>query len=75
MWYHDTVTMPFEYLDVPVPVDFEKVLGHQFGDWHQFVKGTSYHNDIIQDPDVPYTKYLKDVFGYTDGEIRECERA
>lgn len=71
-WYDETIMVPFEYLDVPVPKRHEEILRQQFGDWHQFVKGVSYHEGVIMDPDVPYADYLKSKYGYSERELELC---
>lgn len=57
-WYKDVVYLPFEHMEVPAPACYEQVLTSQYGDWRQPVRGGSAHEDIILDPDVPYTAYI-----------------
>lgn len=58
-WYKDIVYLPFEQIEVPAPVGCEQILTKQYGDWHQFVRGGTLHENIILDPDVPYTTYIE----------------
>ena len=57
-WNKDIIYLPFEHMEIPVPACYEQVLTSQYGDWHQFVRGGSAHENIILDPDVPYTTYI-----------------
>lgn len=64
-WIHnrsdlkDIKLVPFEMLTIPIPVGFEHVLDNVYGNWRQFVKGTSIHGGVIFDTEKPYTEYLK----------------
>ena len=55
--------MPFENILVPVPVNYDKVLRHAYGDYHAFPpveqRGKWHDNVIIYDPDVPYKEFLR----------------
>ena len=57
-WAEDLVDVPFEHLRVRIPKQYDLILTNHFGNWHEFVKGTSCHNGIFFDPDRPYTEYL-----------------
>lgn len=54
--YKDTVMMDFEFMKIPVPIQYDHWLTNAFGDWHQFVKGGSLHgeNSLIFDTDKPF---------------------
>lgn len=62
MDWEECVFMPFEFLKVPVPVNYDKILTHTYGDWHQFVRGTSEHDQrdigLFFDVEHPYTYYV-----------------
>lgn len=58
-YFEDIVYLPFENTYVPVPKEYDKILTIQYGDWHEFVQGGSAHEDILLDPDNPYTKYFQ----------------
>ena len=51
--------VPFEMLKLPIPLGYENILNHTYGNWRKFVVGTSEHGGVFFDPDKPYTKYLK----------------
>lgn len=53
------VYRPFEMLSIPVPTHAEKVLDQQYGDWHVFVKGDSYHSGMFFDTEKSYKEYIK----------------
>ena len=58
-WYRDVVYLPFEQMELPVPICYDQVLTAQYGDWRQCVRGGSAHENILLDPDVPYTTYIQ----------------
>ncbi len=62
-WFEEApVWLPFEETKMPVPSEYHKVLRRRFGpDCHVFVPGTSKHNNIILDPDLPYKVYLENL--------------
>lgn len=57
-WAEELIDVPFEYLTVKILKQYDAYLTNQFGNWHEFVRGTSCHNGIFFDPDRPYTEYL-----------------
>ena len=57
-YYREIIYLPFENITVPAPKGYEEILSIQYGDWHKFVQGTSFHEGIFFDPDNPYTKYI-----------------
>lgn len=57
-WFRDTVYLPFEYIEVPVPAEYDKILTRRYGDYHRPVKGGSTHQNIILDPDMSYREYF-----------------
>lgn len=60
-WYSDTIYMPFEDFQMPVPVGYDKILTQQYGDYMTPVRGTSLHGTVIFDTERPYTEVLKDI--------------
>ena len=58
-WYADPIYLPFEYIEVPCPKEFDLVLKAQYGDYMTPIMEPNAHDGIILDPDVPYTEYLK----------------
>lgn len=57
-WAEELIDVPFEHLTVKIPKQYDAYLTNQFGNWHEFVKGTSCHSGILFDPDRSYTEYL-----------------
>ena len=69
--FSGTVNVPFEYLQVPIPIGYEpipsgyeEILCHTYGDWRKFVKGTSFHENLLVDTDRDYQEILQEQFGY-----------
>lgn len=57
-WFRETVYLPFEYMKIPAPIDYDKVLTQCYGNYHQFIQGGSAHENIILNPDLPYDQYF-----------------
>lgn len=53
-----SMEVPFEFFHIVIPVDYEKILTIQYGDWHVPVKGGSFHGGVLFDTTKPYTEYL-----------------
>jgi lipopolysaccharide cholinephosphotransferase len=60
-WYSDTIYMPFEDIQMPVPKGYDKILTNQYGDYMTPVKAPSMHGSVIFDTKRPYTEVLKDI--------------
>ena len=58
-WYEHVVYLPFEYIEIPAPADYEQILTRRYGDWQKPVQGGSGHEGLLLDPDVPYTYYIE----------------
>lgn len=56
--YESTIMADFEFIKVPICRDYDKVLTDDYGDWRQFIVGTSMHKNIIFDVDRSYRDYL-----------------
>ncbi len=61
-WFRDKIYLPFEHIQVPVPIDYEKLLVKRYGDYHQMIRGRTEHEGIIMDPDIPYDEYFAKYF-------------
>ena len=61
-WFDETVMLPFETFEIPVPKEYDLRLKAQFGDYMSFPpveKRGVWHTGVIWDPDKPYTDYLE----------------
>ena len=58
--FEEAIEMPFEFMTIPIPKNYDHALKHIFGDYMKFVKGGSLHGGMILDADIPYTEYLKE---------------
>lgn len=50
--------VPFEFLSLPVPCNYEQILTKQYGNWKEFVIADSYHGQVFWDTEHPYIDYL-----------------
>ena len=57
--FKETVYLPFEFILVPIPIGYERILSALYRDWKVPVKGGSLHGGVIFDAYRPYTQYLK----------------
>ena len=55
----ETVKVPFEFLEFPVPIGYEEQLKNAYGDYHQYVIGGSVHGSTLFDTNHSYIHYLK----------------
>lgn len=58
-WYADIIYLPFEYLEIPVPVGYDEILKTHYGNYHKLIKGKSAHEEMFMDPDKPYRYYIE----------------
>lgn len=60
--YFDKVEyMPFEFIKLPISVDYDEMLRNDYGDYMIFKKGASAHGDMIIDTDRSYTEYINKI--------------
>lgn len=58
-WYRDVMYLPFEDIEIPVPIDYDNILKKQFGDYMIPVKGQSMHGtSLVMDTEHSYLDYL-----------------
>lgn len=57
-WYSGTVYMPFEDIQMPVPIGYDEILKTLYGDYMTPVKAPNMHGTTIFDPDRPYKEVL-----------------
>ena len=60
--YKSVVMMPFEFVELPIPVGYDKVLTNLYGDYNKIIMNSSAHGGIIFDTDIPYEEYLKQKY-------------
>lgn len=57
--FSETIQMPFESIYVSVPVNYDSILTHAYGDYMTPVKQASEHGDTVYDPNIGYEEYLE----------------
>ena len=57
-WFSETIYLPFEMFNLPVPVGYENLLDQFYGNWHEYVIGKATHGAVFFDTDKPYTEYI-----------------
>ena len=62
----ETVMMDFEFARVPVPSGYDRILTTQYGDYKEYVMGTTEHGGVLFDLDRPYSEWLDDYFKGSD---------
>lgn len=60
-WYSETVTLPFEDIEVPVPKHYHEILTEYYGDYMTPQQVPTAHGTIILDADKPYQETLKEL--------------
>ena len=59
-WYAETIELPFEYISLPAPKEYDQILRTYYGDYMEPVMYASDHAFGLVDPDHPYTDYIND---------------
>ncbi len=72
-WFRETIYLPFETIELPAPVDYDKVLTACYGDWRVPVRSARDELAGVYSADIPYRECLKllnldMILGKTDGE-------
>ncbi len=60
-WFRETIMMPFESVQMPAPVDYDKVLTALYGDWRKPYYDNTFRIGSVYSPDIPYREFLKTV--------------
>lgn len=60
-YYREVIYLPFESLQVPVPVDYERVLEAEFGDWRKLVRARSFHELEYLSTDISYEQIQSEI--------------
>ena len=58
-WFRETIYLPFETVELPAPVDYDKVLTACYGDWRTPVHDKIDRLGVIYSADIPYKKFLE----------------
>lgn len=53
------VRCPFEFLDIPIPRGYDRMLQASYGDWKTPIMAENAHGGLITDCHVPYAQYRK----------------
>ncbi len=69
----DCIEMPFEYLSVAVPRNYDRVLTQTYGTWRVFDKGAAMHEGIDFSTEECYADYLVSKYGYETGQMKSCD--
>ena len=52
-------SVPFEFISIDIPSDYDTLLAHQYGDYMTMKKENSYHGGVIFDTERSYMDYLR----------------
>lgn len=64
-WYEETVYMPFEDIQIPVPSGFHHILTKQYGDYMTPTQSPTYHGGFWKlDADQSYLSFKKELKSY-----------
>ncbi len=60
-YYRETVYLSFENVQIPVPIEYEKVLVAEYGDWHKLIRAKSFHELEYMTDDISYRDIIKHI--------------
>lgn len=60
-WYDETLMLPFEDMEMPVPSGYDNILKTQYGDYMKPVKAPTMHGEVIFDLDRSYVDVLREL--------------
>lgn len=58
-WFRQTIYLPFESVEIPAPIDYEKVLTNLYGDWRKPVRSKKDKLGRFYSADIPYKESMK----------------
>ena len=69
-WKEDlgnSIVLPFESIEIPVPVNYDRVLKNAYGNYMEFPpideRGKWHESVIVFDPDTPYIEFVRRMHG------------
>lgn len=57
-YYEKSIMVPFEFMTIPVPAEYDAVLKNFFGEWHICKKAPSTHGGFVFDTNLNYIEYM-----------------
>lgn len=60
----ELIEVPFEYLKMKIPKNYDAILTYSYKDWHKFVIGQTEHLILEYAPGRPYKDLLVEKYGY-----------
>ena len=57
-WFSEQIVLPFEYLQIQCPREYDAVLRKTYGDYTAFVRGGALHGSLIFNPDISYSDFI-----------------
>lgn len=60
-WYRETIYVQFEDMKVPVPIEYDKRLRAEYGDYTKPVKAPTAHETLLLSADKSYEEALKEL--------------
>ena len=70
--FDSSLIVPFEYLNLKIPVGYEEYLSNMFGpDWRIPKQINGCHNPLVVDAHRPYKEVLVEQFGYKPEWVRD----
>ena len=57
--FDETIYLPFEEIELPVPAGWDNVLKSQYGEWQKPVFSPGHTREFFYSVDIPYTEYYR----------------
>ena len=55
----ELVNMQFEFVEIPIPSNYDSLLKKTYGNWEEYVVGAGNHGELIIDANKSFNNYLK----------------
>lgn len=55
----DTIIVPFEFLNLPIPIGYKEHLENAYGNYMEYVIGSSIHGGVFFDVNKTYKEYIR----------------
>ena len=56
-WFNETIYLPFEMTELPVPIGYDEILTTYYGDWRTPVNDGQKRLGLVHSADIPWREF------------------